>query len=240
MKTRYQWLLLIVLAGLAGLTRAGDADDRAAIARGWVEAAHAGKAQFAAYVEKHMADDGAWSPDRYVGLGFYLDPQNDEQVVVAGVIPGTPASKVLREGDVFVSVAGVPATDDNRERLNFRGKPGEPVPAVIKRDGKEMPIEIRRGVIDRKSSKADVLENVAFGDADEWPVDEGRIVEVLGDGRVVYVVDEFTETEQDTGITYVNRTVTRFEFNDDNQITGGWNMDEDRFVLEQLGYTISR
>lgn len=239
MKKLQQWFIALTVLALTPFAVAENAANEA-VARGWIEAAHSGKADFAAYVKKHMAEDGAWTQNRYVGFGFSMDPNNDEQLVVAMVTPDTPASKVLKVGDVFVSVAGVPATEENRDRMNFRGKPGAPVKAVIKRDGKEMPIEVNRGVITSMNDKATVMENIALGDAEEWPVDSGKIIEVISEGNVVYVMDELTETEADTGIQYVNRGVTRLEFNDNNQVVGGWGLDESRFVLEQLGYTISR
>ena len=109
------------------------------VATDWIKATHAGQAQTRAYVEKYMADDGIFEQGRYVGFGFSLDPKNEDQMVVASVTPGTPAASVLEVGDVFESVSGVPATRENRDRMSFRGKPGEPVKAVVKRDGKTMP-----------------------------------------------------------------------------------------------------
>ncbi|GAB3288782.1 PDZ domain-containing protein [Parahaliea aestuarii] len=241
MKMLAQWFVALIFLSLTHAALADDHENKnEAVARGWVEAAQSGKDEFAAYVKKHMAEDGVWHQNRYVGFGFSMDPTNDEQLVVAIVTPGTPAAEVLKAGDVFVSVAGVPATEENRDRMNFRGKPGAPVKAVISRGGKEIPIEVRRGVIDHINDKAAVLENIALGDAEEWPVDSGSVLEVISDGSAVVVVDEFTDTEEDTGIQYVNRGVTHFQFNDKHQVVKGWSLDESRFVLEQLGYTISR
>jgi PDZ domain-containing secreted protein len=238
MKTLQQLLLSVTLVALAAAQV--QAGDKEAIARGWVEAAHKGRDAFMAYVKEHMAEDGVWEANRYVGFGFQMDPMNDEQLVVTMVSPDTPAAGVLKEGDVFVSVADVPATAENRDRMAFRGKPGEPIKAVISRDGKEMPIEVSRGVIAKEDDKATVLRGISLSDPEAWPVDEGKVVDVVGEGNVVFVVDEVTETEDDTGITYTDRSVTRLEFNDRDQVVRGWSLDEGRFVLEQLGYTISR
>ena len=191
-------------------------------------------------VKKNMADDGIFRPSRYVGLGFQLDPNNDDSMTVVRVTPDTPAAKVLKEGDVFVSVGGVDATEENRGRMIFRGKPGEPVKAVIKRDGKEMAIEVKRGIIDITRNKAQSLNDISLGDRENWGVDSFQIDEVVGEGNVVYVVSSYTDTEADTGIEYTERVMNRFVFDEDGKVAWLGGLGESRFVLEQQGYTISR
>jgi len=211
-----------------------------AVAKAWVKAGHNSQAETRAIVEKHFAEDGVFEQNRYVGFGFSLDPQNDEAMLVVTVTPDSPAASVLEVGDIFVSVNDVPATRENRDRMSFRGKPGEPVKAVIKRGDETMPIEVRRGIIDAKVSKTDVLENIDRGDADTWPVEEGRIIEVLSNDSVVYVVHEIKDMDDDSGLPFENRVISRFEFNDEGQVVRFSGMGESRFVLEQTGYTISR
>jgi hypothetical protein len=206
----------------------------------WINATYTSHAAFKAMVKKNMAKDGVFMPRRYVGFGFQLDPNNDEQMVVAWVTPDTPAAEVLMEGDVFASVAGVPATRKNRDRMNFRGKPGQPVKAVIVRDGKKMPIEVKRGVIATPTSKSQSLANLEIADVENWPVDSFEIGEVIGEGNVVYVVSSYVNTEADTGIEFTERTLTRFVFNENGKVAWIGSLGESRFVLEQQGYTISR
>mgnify|MGYP001822208880 CR=1 FL=1 len=210
------------------------------VASDWIKATHKGQAETRAMVEKHMADNGVFHQSRYVGFGFALDPKNQDQMVVANVTPGTPAASVLQVGDVFESVAGVPSTRENRDRMSFRGKPGEPVKAVVKRDGKSVPIEVRRGIIAADLSKAEVLAGIDRANDETWAVDQGSIVEVLSNGNVVYVVDETKDTDDVSGLPFENRSITRFEFNGDGKAVSVRSMGEDRFVLEQLGYTIER
>ncbi|MGI9263511.1 MAG: hypothetical protein ACR2QU_01195, partial [Gammaproteobacteria bacterium] len=102
------------------------------------------------------------------------------------------------------------------------------------------PIEVTRGIIDAKVSKAEVLENIDRGDAETWPVEEGRIVEVLSKDNVVYVVHEIKDMDDDSGLPFENKVISRFEFNDKGQVVRFSGMGESRFVLEQTGYTISR
>jgi hypothetical protein len=124
--------------------------------------------------------------------------------------------------------------------MSFRGKPGEAVKAVIRRGDETMPIEVTRGVIASTASKDLVLENMARADAETWPVTEGKIVEVLSKGNVVYVVHEIKDVDDDNGLPFENRVISRFEFNDAGQVASVRNQGESRFVLEQTGYTISR
>ena len=210
------------------------------LAIAWITAVNTGMDETLAMVKENMADDGVFRPARYVGFGFQFDPNNEEEMTVVRVTPGTPASEVLKEGDVFVSVAGVSATYENRDRMNFRGKPGEPVKAVIKRGDEEMAIEVKRGIIATRNSKEQALKNISQGDRENWGVDSFRIDEVLSEGNVVYVVSSYTDTEDDTGIEFTERTMTRFVFNDDGKVSWVGGLGESRFVLEQLGFTITR
>lgn len=210
------------------------------LAVAWISAGYTGMDELIAMVKENMAEDGIFRPARYVGLGFQLDSNTDDAMTVVRVMSGTPASKVLKVGDVFVSVGGVAATPENSGKMSFRGKPGAPVAAVIKRDGKEMNVEVKRGVIAMTQSKADSLANIPLGDRESWAVDTYEINEVISEGNVVYVVSSYKDTEADTGIEYTERTVSRFVFDDDGKVAWLGGLGESRFVLEQQGYTISR
>ncbi len=210
------------------------------MARAWVEAGHRSQSDFIKMVEKNMADNGVSVASRYVGFGFQFDPDNEDEMVVVAVTDGTPASKVLKVGDRFESVEGVEASKENRYRLNFRGKPGQPVKAVINRDGKSMPIEVKRGIINARYDKAGTLENIKLANAETWPVTKGSIDEIIGEGNVVYVVHSISDVEDVTGISFNNRIITRFVFDEDGKVSWITNRGESRFVLEQLGYTIGR
>ena len=210
------------------------------LAQAWVEAGHRGQADFLKMVQENMADDGVTIASRYVGFGFQFDQDNEKEMEVVAVTEGTPASKVLKVGDVFESVQGVPADKENRYRLDFRGKPGEPVKAVIRRDGKSMPIEVKRGIIAARYDKAGTIANIKLGNAETWPVTKGQIDEIIGEGNVVYVVHSVTDVDDVNGASFENRMISRFVFNDEGKVSWASNRGESRFVLEQTGYTISR
>ena len=64
--------------------------------------------------------------------------------------------------------------------------------------------------------------------------------EAVGVGNVVYVWTEIMNTDDATGQPVETHVVTRFQFNDDGKVAAIANMREDRFILEQQGFTISR
>jgi hypothetical protein len=125
-------------------------------------------------------------------------------------------------------------------KLNFRGKPGEEVKAVIERDGKRQNVSVARGVISTAYTKEQVLGNMNTALAENWKPDEANIVEVMSKDNVVYVLHWAKDTDEDSGLPYQAFTVTRFIFNEEGQVEWIGNLSEDRFVLEQQGYTISR
>tara|TARA_B100000963_G_scaffold93995_1_gene80932 strand:- start:214 stop:942 length:729 start_codon:yes stop_codon:yes gene_type:complete len=206
----------------------------------WVTAGYTSQNAALSMVDANMADDGVSVGDRYVGFGFVWDPEGDG-MVVNYVVPDSPAASVLMEGDSFVEVNGVRLTNDNRNSLGFRGKPGESVSAVIERDGAEMPISVARGPVQINYSKEQVMENISSGDADSWGPEEFNIIEVGATNEgVVHVLHWRSFIEDATGYNANAYTVTRFEFNENGEVTWVGTLSEDRFVLEQLGWTITR
>ena len=206
----------------------------------WVTAGFTSQDAALSMVDENMADDGVQVGNRYVGFGFVWDPDGDG-MVVDYVVPESPAAGVLKEGDSFVEVNGVRLTEDNLNSLGFRGMPGENVNAVIERDGVEMSISVARGPVQTRYGKERVMENISNGDTEDWGPEEFNIIEVgaTNDG-VVHVLHWRTFIEEETGYEANAYTLTRFEFNDDGQVTWVGNLSEDRFLLEQLGWTVSR
>ena len=210
------------------------------LATAWIIASYTSKDSALSMVEENMADDGVSGGDRYVGFGFVWDPEGDG-MVVDYVVPESPAASVLMEGDSFVEVNGTKLTNENRNRLGFRGLPGENVDAVVMRDGIEMPISIARGPVQIRYSKDQVLNNISNGDAEGWGPEDFNIVETgtTNDG-VVYVLHWSEFVEDATGYEANAYTVTRFMFDDGGKVSWIGNLSEDRFVLEQQGYSITR
>ena len=210
------------------------------LANSWVTAGYTGKSEAIEMVKNNMAEDGVSVGDRYVGFGFIWNPDGDG-MVVDYVVPDSPADSVLKEGDAFVEVNGVRLTNDNRNQLGFRGMPGENVNAVILRDGMEMPISFARGPVQVRYSKDQVLSNFESGDAETWGPEEFNVIETaVTDEGVVYVLHWAEFIEDSTGYKANAFTTTRFEFNDEGKVSWVGDLSEDRFVLEQQGWSITR
>ena len=211
------------------------------VAEAWTTAFHTGKQEAIDFVTKHMATDGVNVPGRYVGFGFMYNPNAEPgTMVVTGIMPNSPASKVLKVGDSFLSVNNVRVNERNMDKLNFRGKPGEEVKAVILRDGKRQSISVARGVISTTYTKEQFLINMNTALAENWTPDEANIIEVVSKDNIVYVLHWAKDTDDNSGLPFEAYTVTRFVFNDEGQVERIANLSEDRFVLEQQGYKISR
>ncbi|MEL0088014.1 MAG: hypothetical protein VW757_08020 [Halieaceae bacterium] len=236
----------IAIVGLTACGGAGPApapteNPNIATAKEWVTAGAAGKTEAMAAVQELMAEDGLLYRDRYVGFGFTWDPADEEgRMIVGTVTPESPVDGLLQPGDQFLSVRGVEVNEANMGKLDFRGKPGEVVDAVILRDGESMDISVARGIIDTPISKAQMLAWMDTGDADTWGPDKWELHEAIGQGNVVYVWTQGWNTDEVSGLPVDNHTVTRFEFNDEGKVVALGNLSEDRFALEQAGWTISR
>ena len=240
-KTFFACFALISLAACnVNNDSANNHQDRMDLAEAWLMAANSSKAEAIEMVEKNMAEDGVIAGDRYVGMGFIWNP-DESGMTVGSIIPDSPASKSLEVGDSFVEVAGVRVTDDNRNRLGFRGKPGEEIDAVVLRNDELVSVSVARGAVRQMTSKAQLLENMTESDADGWGPDDMMIIEksVTEDG-VVWILSWSKFTEEATGLTSDAYTATRFVFNDEGKVSRVANLTEDRFVLEQQGYSITR
>ena len=241
LKTFFACFALIALAACnMDNNSVSDHQERMDLATAWVTAANTGKAEAIEMVEKNMAEDGVVAGDRYVGMGFIWNP-DESGMTVTYIIPDSPASKSLEVGDSFVEVAGIQVSDDNRNRLGFRGKPGEEIGAVVLRNDELVSVSVARGAVRQMSSKSQMLETMTEGDAEGWGPEEFNIIEtsVTNDG-IVWVLSWAKFTEDATGIEANAYTANRFVFNDEGKVTRVANLTEDRFVLEQQGYSITR
>jgi carboxyl-terminal processing protease len=95
----------------------------------------------------------------YSGIGATLLPQRDG-FVVSAVPPGPAYASGLRAGDTIVTIGGTPA-----RRLSFEaaltailGKPGTTVRLGVRREGRPLRFDIRRGEIKTSAVTSLVLE----------------------------------------------------------------------------------
>ena len=213
------------------------------IAKKWIDAGYTSKEKFLSVVKKDMSDDGFNYPGRFIGFGFNFDPRNDE-MVVDWVIEDSPAVGVLEQGDVFVSVEDIPATRENRENgsMSFTGIPGQPVKAVVNRNGKNVKVAFKRGLVDPKYTKTQVIENIESADSDGWGADEYKMIEIAANRKenVVYAWTWHKFTDDISGLQYEENQVTRFQFNDAHQVIARGDLSEETLAQSQLGYKVSR
>tara|TARA_B100000953_G_scaffold195156_1_gene160743 strand:+ start:262 stop:1005 length:744 start_codon:yes stop_codon:yes gene_type:complete len=205
----------------------------------WVTAFYTGKAESIEMVENNMAEDGQSVQGRYVGFGFTWDPRENE-MRVGQVTPNSPADGALKVGDLFLEVNGIKVIPENFQNLGFRGKPGAEIAAVIERNGMKKNITFKRGVVNGRLSKSQALDNMNSAEADEWPAKEFRIIEVLSKGNTVYVLSNASQTDYQVDLDYNAYTVHRLMFNEGGKVIEIANLSEDRFVLEQTGFKITR
>jgi predicted metalloprotease with PDZ domain len=79
-----------------------------------------------AYIETHLADDGKFVGQPYIGLGINtnIDSHVTGHLVVLHVRPGDPAAAAgVKDGDELYSVGGVRVTKTNQDRLPFTARP---------------------------------------------------------------------------------------------------------------------
>ena len=211
------------------------------IARSWMEAYYTSKEAWSSAVKFHLDESGESVASRYVGFGFGFDPnQESGRMLVTSIVPNSPASEVLKVGDEFLTVNGMRVNKANLDRLPFRGKPGENVRALIKRDGKNIKINVSRGVISGSYSKEQILNNIQLQEAEDWSPIESNIIETLSKENIVYVLHWAKRIDDTSKLPYEAYGVTRFTFNEKSKIQAYGSLGEDRFILEQQGYKISR
>ena len=214
-------------------------------AKAWLTAYYTSRPAFMAVVEENLASDGVIVNNRFVGFGMMWSGTEEGRMVLTAVRPDGPASGTVKAGDEFISVRGIPVTKESMQgdKLRLRGKAGEAVAAVIKRDGKEMPIEMTRGKVpEALTTKNRLLENLSRGKDDEWHWKNSKIQikEVIGDANVLYARFQVIHTDSVSKLPFEVERVFRLTFNNEGKITSTWGLSEERFQLEQTGYTISR
>ena len=231
------------LLGMSGCSDVSEKQSNVDVAKAWIEAGQVGQEATISAVEQYMAEDGLFYRPRYVGFGFTYDNTDESgRMIVETIVPDSPAASVLELGDEFTAVRGVAVNAENRDSgaLSFRGAPGEEVSAVITRGDESLDIAVKRGKIVSTISKADMLDWMASGDPEDWGDESFTLNEVVASEDVAYAWTTIANTDDVTGQLIESHVVTRFQFNEDGLVTAVANMREDRFILEQQGYSISR
>lgn len=110
-------------------------------------------------------DSFANTKGEFGGLGIQITMEKD-YVKVISPIEDTPAERAgMLPGDLITHVGGVDLKDLNlREAVNLmRGKPGEPVDIIVRREGVEdFPLNIVRAIIEVKSVRHRIEGDIGY------------------------------------------------------------------------------
>jgi uncharacterized protein (TIGR03067 family) len=85
----------------------------------------------------------------YVGIMLGKDAQDPTKVAIDDTLEGSPGKKAgLKKGDVLVTVSGVaPADLRTAVALVRQSQPGQDLVLRVKRDGKEMDVTVKTGIL---------------------------------------------------------------------------------------------
>ncbi|MGB1555674.1 MAG: PDZ domain-containing protein [Flavobacteriaceae bacterium] len=248
MKNIISLFIVVLVLILSSCTPPSKSNKVADLAKSWVLSSYEGKDAAFKMVTENMSDNGYNIGSRYIGFGFNFnsDAMEENGMVVTNVIKGGPASSVLKKGDKFLSVNDVLVTQKSIDdgSLSFRGKPGIPVNAKILRDGEEISITVKRGIVEPRYSKEQILNNISNAVAEDWNENliGYEIKEVVSDvsQKIVYVKVWDKYLDEYSGLEAEAYTLTRFEFNDEGKVVSVGNMTENELILRQTGWSITR
>ena len=124
---------------------------------------------------------GELTPDLAEALGL----SSDDGVLVNQVFPNTPAAEAgFRDGDVLLKVDGANVQDVDKTRLQVSSKrPGDQLPVVVQRDGKEISLNVTIGRLPSDGIASLNTGGPASSPSQSAPADliEGVTVENLND-----------------------------------------------------------
>ena len=234
--------LLVITLGTRAV--ADEATDKAHqdVIRGWTESLNS-QDRYIAYVNTHLAEDGKYIGQPYIGLGINTntDMHVTGHLVALHVRPGDPAATAgIKDGDELYSVGGVRVTKKNQDRLPFHGKAGEKVPVIVLRGGKQVSFTVIRGRIENVRSKAQLMQDSRDQTPADFASQRGRIDEIVGKSPVYFVRGRFTAIETATKLPFEFDYVTRFEFDEAGKVKVFQDWGQDEYVQSQLGFKVSR
>ena len=118
--------------------------------------------EYSEYMTKEEWDEYLADLGNYVGIGVYLSTDENDNVVIVGVIKDSPAESVgLKEEDIIMSVDGVSATGLDVEEISakVKGVENTPVQITVYRNGEEVEFTLVRKAIKVYHVEYEMLEN---------------------------------------------------------------------------------
>jgi len=178
----------------------------------------------------------------YVGLGFFPDDSSGERLEVKTVVPNSPATDVLQQGDVVLR-----ASDDNeswegydqlRTGLWGQGKLGIEVTLTLLRSGETIEAIIKRGRIDGFYLPFATLQDVWRKFLlEEMPDLKTEIIQIMASGDLVafYAANTGTSTIYNQSAVWTECNILRIK---DGQIVEWWGVENTLSQWRQMGFQI--
>jgi hypothetical protein len=85
-----------------------------------------------------------------------------------------------------------------------------------------------------------MIEWMSSGDGSDWGAESYTFNEVITDGDVAYGWTTVANKDDVSGQLVESHVVTRFVFNETGEVVAIGSMREDRFELEQQGFSVTR
>ena len=178
----------------------------------------------------------------YVGLGFFPDDSSGERLEVKRVVPNSPATEVLKQGDVILR-----ASDDNgswegydqlRTGLWGQGKLGTEVTLTLLRSGETIEATIKRGRIDGFNLPIETLLDVwRHFLLEEMPDLKTEIIQIMASGDLVafYAANTGTSTIYNQSAVWTECNILRLE---NGKIVEWWGVEDTISQWRQMGFQI--
>jgi hypothetical protein len=178
----------------------------------------------------------------YVGLGFFPDDSSGERLEVKTVVPNSPATEVLQQGDVVLR-----ASDDNeswegydqlRTGLWGQGKLGTEVTLTLLRSGEPIEATIKRGRIDGFYLPIATLQDVwQHFMLEEMPDLKTEIIQIMASGDLVafYAANTGTSTIYNQSAVWTECNILRLE---NGKIVEWWGVEDTLSEWRQMGFQI--
>jgi predicted ester cyclase len=209
------------------------------IVRGFIEAIN--QNQFDRFFD-FCSKDCVLHAAPYVGLGILTDDSTGDHVMIVGTAPGGPAQGILQPDDELLRISDEEHTWDTFQDLKSglwgQGIPGTHLIVTVKRNGREMKLDLVRGRVNAFDQKlSEVVDLWHHNKLTYWPqlkIDIQLIFE--GDGLVaVYAINTGTHREYKRAAMWGECDIYRLL---DGKIIETWGLEDNFAWMKQLGYEI--
>ncbi|UCH59393.1 MAG: PDZ domain-containing protein [Anaerolineales bacterium] len=196
-------------------------------------------------ITDYVSQDYVYRNPPYVGMGINVDRNLPDKIVILSVKAGGPSDGKLQVGDELLAAEDETDKWETLEALKEtsswgHGKIGTTVKLKIRRDGKEMEVEVTRSKIEGFDVPFNiVIDAFKHYHTVDCPDHKEEVMHIVAEGDIVmtYSQIEGTVTEFDRQAVWTSSTVWRLA---DGKITEAWGVGPELSYYYQLGYKIER